>query len=307
MYNTYWVETPNKNIVVFDTDAVKSVVEMFIEHYDRMFEKSVISINVGYPTIKPWLVNNGYGDYKFIHYNLEHRWPIGYVKNQRWHVNFDTIIEQADMVMDFQIENYMYFKSIGQEDKFKFLPLRYTTWFEQFVNHDIKKDYELYFDGGIDTNIRLDVMSVICSIPCWDEVLPHIKFLMSNTYDPVVKNTEKQRCKFCLDAPHCDYSQTINCLRIIEGICLDCSTIVYDKYGESMDYFGDLVYTMHPDDFTTFKLKKFVMDTEPNHPASGFKALTYNDASFKEYQKRILHEFTSKYIASIPDSILEIV
>lgn len=303
----FTIFTPNNNILFFPDDALKSTVEMFIEHYDKMFNKSAISINIGDISIKQWLDNNGFGEYKYILYNLEHKWPTGFVLNSKWRQIFDVIIEQSDMVLDFQIEDYIYFKSINQENKFKFFPLRYTTWFEQFVDSNIKKEFDLHFEGKIDTNTRKDIISVICGTACgYSEILPQIEFLMTNTFNQTIKFNEKQRCKFCLDAPHYDYGETINTLRIFENLCLNCSTIVYDKYGESMNYFGDLVSVIKHEDFTTYNLKKLIMDTEPNKPASGFKLLTYNDSNFKDYQKDLLYEFISKYGTIIPDTVLEI-
>lgn len=299
--------TPNNNLLIFPSDAVKSVAEMFIEHYDKMFNKSVIAINIGDMSIKQWLNDNGFGEYKYILYNLEHKWPAGYVLNSKWRNIFDFIIDQVDMVLDFQIEDYIYFKTIGFENKFRFFPLRYTGWFEQFINKNIQKDYELQFEGVIDTNTRRDILSVLAGIPCYGaEVLDQINLLVTNTFDQTLKFNEKQRCKFCLDAPHYDYGETINTLRIFENLCLNCPTIVYDKYGESMNYFGDLIFTIKHDDFTTYNLKKLIMNTEPNKPASGFKLLTYNDSNFKDYQKDLLQEFTTKYGIQIPRDVLEI-
>lgn len=299
--------TPNNNILFFLDDAVKSVVEMFIEHYDKMFEKSAICINITDTSIKQWLNDNGFEEYKYILYNLEHKWPTGYVLNSKWRSTFDTVINQCDIILDFQIENYPYFKTIGYEHKFKFFPLRYASWVEQFINPNIKKEFELQFDGKVDTNTRRDILSIIMGTPYgYMDILPQIELLITNTFNQVIKFNEKQRCKFCLDAPHYDYRETINTLRIFENLCLNCPTIVYDKYGESMNYFGDLIFTIKHDDFTTYNLKKLIMNTEPNKPASGFKLLTYNDSNFKDYQKDLLQEFTTKYGIQIPQGVLEI-
>ena len=303
----YCINSQNNNVVIYPVPLVQSVAEMTHEHLCKLFQDTVVCINLNAPSLRAELNEIGLQNHKYVLYNLEHKWPAGYVLKSGWNNIFKDVVGQTDFVLNFEIEDYPYFKAIGHEHKFKFFPLRYTTWFEQFIDKSIPKNYEIQFDGKVDTDIRRHTLTVLMS-PVVDNgyVMEQIQLLISNSYNQSIKFRSKQMCKFCLDAPHYDYSETINLLRIFENLCLDCPTIVYDRYGETMNYFPNLIHIFNEEQFNTLNLKNFLINTEPESYAQRFKELTYDDIAYDNYRISILREFRDKYGIMIPDTVLEI-
>ena len=121
------------NIVLYPTTAVEGIAQMVLEHFfHEGVENTCVIINslFDYDQFK----SKGY---RIIHYNLEHKYPIKdkcpLHNGQNWEDYYKPFIDKSDEIWDFNIENYDYYNENGYGDKFVFVPLRYTSWFEQFI------------------------------------------------------------------------------------------------------------------------------------------------------------------------------
>lgn len=158
----------NNSHICWEQDGVKYIAEMIIEHYKDILDNTIVIINccdIGF--IK--FVKENYPNHKLILYNLEHKYPVkenGLPPRtaQQWQdVHFECF-RIVDEIWDYNIENYVYFKRHGFDNKFIFIPLRYTTWFEQFISNQEPR-YELEFDGVFcDSEIRCKILSSLTNV-----------------------------------------------------------------------------------------------------------------------------------------------
>jgi hypothetical protein len=274
---------PNNVTILWNSDWVKAVVEMCIEHYVPKLKDTCLMINtcneqhmVQYKQANP--------NQKIILYNLEHKYPLdAYGKphccSLEWEHYFRGYMTLIDEVWDFNIENKEYFDSIGFGDRFKFMPLRYTSWFERFIT-DHTPHYDLEFEGVFDTDFRLNAFRKLTTTVDDGKCM---RLKIANTENVQVKYWEKQDAKYCLDIPHYDYPETINATRIHEAICLNRPVIVYDHWNVgSRKYFGDLC--IYVDTLDTQRLYQLTQQEPPRDIANRFKELTYTDDAFERYR-----------------------
>jgi len=302
MFNMVFENNVN---VLWDNDLFKSVVEMTMEHYVPVIKYAAIFINVNAADFD--IVNQYKQDHpeqKIILYNLEHKYPLIAPRKVEcctdyWSSLFERFITLIDEVWDYNIENYLYFESIGYGSKFKFIPLRYTSWFNQFI-HKVPKIYDIEFEGAFDTEIRLECIRKLTTPGTYGSM---IKFKLANVQDQAIKFFEKQDSLFCLDMPHYNFPETINALRIFENLCLNQPTLVFDIYQVgSRKYFEDMV--MYVDELTQEAILKIVESGVPENVADKFKSLTYNDSDFETYKFSILEDFKRISGEIIPNNII---
>lgn len=292
--------------VLWDNDLFKSVVEMTIEHYTPYIKDTAILINTDasdYDEIVQY--KQKHPEQKIILYNLEHKYPVispGKLNccTDEWCVIFEKFMTLIDEVWDYNIENYGYFESIGYGHIFKFMPLRHTSWFTQFIRNDIPKNYHIEFEGAFDTDMRL---ACICNLTTPGNYGNMISFKLANTQDQVLKFFEKQNALFCLDIPHYNYPETINALRIFECICLNQPVIIFNPYNiGSRKYFENMV--VYVDNLTPGAILQAIDKGAPEGVAGQFASLTHNDPDFDVYKRKILEDFRKISGEDIPDSVL---
>lgn len=279
----YYMNYPNNVTIIWSSDWIKAIVEMCIEHYIPKLKDTCLMINTcDKHQMVQYRQNNP--NQRVILYNLEHKYPLDeYGKphycSLEWECYFKQYMTLIDEVWDFNIENKQYFESIGFKDRFKFMPLRYTTWFEQF-RIDTKPHFDLEFEGVFDSNLRLDIFRQLTS-PVSDGKCIRLK--IANTEDVQVKYKEKQDAMYCLDIPHYDTPETINATRIHEAICLNRPVIVYDRYNVSNpNYFKDLC--IYINNMNTQLIYQLTQKEAPKDIAERFKEMTYTDTAFELYR-----------------------
>lgn len=279
----YCMNFPNNVTILWNSDWIKAIVEMCMEHYVPKLKDTCLMINTcDVQQMTQYRASNP--SQKVILYNLEHKYPLDeYGKphcSMQWEEYFRQYMTLIDEVWSFNIEDKEYFESIGFGDRFTFMPLRYTTWFEQFVTDHIPH-YDLEFEGVFDTDIRLKAFQKLTTTVSDGKC---IRLKIANTDNVHVKYWEKQDARYCFDMPHYDYPETINATRIHEAICLNRPVIVYDHWNiGSRNYFGDLC--IYIDQLDTQQLYRLTQMEPPKDVASRFKQLTYTDDAFERYRK----------------------
>lgn len=244
---------------------------------------------------------------KIILYNLEHKYPQtspGVLPNcsQGWLGYFKMVMEYVDEVWDFNIENYIYFRDIGHGAKFKFVPLRYTTYFERF---DIYREpcYDLEFEAIFDTTIRMRLINTLSMPVNIDGQDRRVNYKICNTDDCRIKYREKVDARWGFDFPHYDFPETINCFRIFEYICLNRQPIVYDPYKiTSKEYFGDL--PIYIDELTVPVLYDVIHGTPRADVAERFRRMTYTPDAYEQYRRCIVNDFINTMGIQVPDTVL---
>ena len=282
-------------------DLWKSIAEMTVEHYMAPGKTIFVNSGIMYPDEEP--------DRTTIFYNLEHKYPIdenGHLKycKPNWTEYVNTRYAKMDEIWDFQIENYEYFKFHGLGDKFRFKPLRYTTWFERF-HTDKESEFEISLECMVDTDTRKKMLEILTSSPFelkGDNDISRICMKMVNTEDISLKYKEKMNCKYGIDIPHYDTPETYNCLRIYEYICMNKPCIVIDPYEITMDYFGDLCKYIKDPSF--INIKTAAMEEPRKDVAEAFKNMTYEDKDFDAYRLKLIKEYSDKTGTAIPDSVM---
>ena len=277
------------------------------EHYTNHLHDVYIGINTS-DEIRQFKLEHP--ETKTILYNLEHKYPQvkpGVVSNcnEYWSKYFRHLMLYIDEVWDFNIENYEYFRDIGYGEKFRFVPLRYTTYFEQFhIDHEPRYDFE--FEATFDSYMRLRTLNEL-AIPIkikdsGKEV--RVNYKICNVEDHKVKYLEKLDGRFGFDLPHYDTPETINCYRIYECLCLNRQPIVFDPYQiTSKEYFGDL--PIYISEIST-KIMYIITRQEPRMDvAERYKEMTFSDEAFEEYRHRIVKEFSERTSTEIPLSVLQ--
>lgn len=300
------VQLPNNNNIIWNSDVLKAVVEMCIEHYIPKLKDTFICVDFSsYDYIMAW--KKLHPEQRIIFYNLEHKYPLDengdpYNSPQQWNAYFKSHIDMFDEIWDFNIENYGYFDSIGFGEKFRFMPLRYTKWFEQFRKETTPR-YDLEFEGIFTRANRLKMIMML-TCPIGVNQTQSLKVKIANTPDPSVKYDEKQDARYCIDYPQYDHPETINSTRIHECICMNRPVIVCDLYKVgSRKYWDDLcIYLEEPLTINLWNLTR----AEPRKDvAEVYKNRTYTDESFQQYRKEIKEDFEKIENIQIPDFVLQ--
>lgn len=275
------------------------IYHMLDEHFFNKETNIVVTMEV---TLVPRLKEK-YPDNKIILYNLEHKYSIDgdrpYNCNQFWADVYKNGVQLADEIWDFNIENFYYHKLIGAGDKFKFVPFRYTTWFEQY-RQDIIPSYDIEFEGNMITPIRQHILTTICN-----DTSDHnkISFKLANTYNLETKLREKQDARFGFDFPHWDFPETFNAFRVYESICINRQPIIFDPFGvTSKEYFKDLPI------YIGYLSPQSIWDATRQEPrmdvAEKFKEMTYTDEAYEQYRRNIVEDFRQRTGMEVPDSVL---
>jgi len=212
---------------------IESVAFMYKEHY--YMNKMVYCINTT-PSDVPEIKNSIPGGCVPVYVNLEHNCPIDERGNSpfceaKWTDEFNASLNSFDEIWDYQIENYEYFKFHGFEKKYKFRPLRYTTWFDKYRRDEIPL-YDIQMETVIDTNTRMWTLMILTQDPVLHKnnksvrSYDRIRLNLTNTFDSDVKFKAKNFCRYGFDAPHYDTPCTMNCTRIYEYICMNKPVIM---------------------------------------------------------------------------------
>lgn len=309
---TYLCHTDDNNLLCFSSNVIKDVVECFIEH--KSVSNSVAMFNTGFDEYYHLEQNGLFEGKRKLYYNLEHKYPIdkdGQMPfcGKEWTNNFNKILGLYDEIWDFQLENYEYFKYHKLDKLFKFKPLRYTNWFNQFYE-DIVPKYDIQFECVVDTQTRMNVLKVLTDEPY--RILedgsvefnnPRISIKMTNTFDAALKLKEKNDCKYGIDFPHYDSPCTINCFRIYEYICMNKPSIVWDRDCiTSRKYFNDLC--IYVTNFNAWDLKQIVQTPPRTDVAETFKQMTYSDKDYDEYRLNIIKDYKDRTGITVPDSVM---
>lgn len=297
----------NNNNVVWNSDVLKAVVEMCFEHYIPKMKDTCLCVDFSNPAyINAW--KKSHPEQKIIFYNLEHKYPLDennnpYNCSQEWNKFFKgTVPGLFDEIWDFNIENYVFWESLGLADKFRFMPLRYTTWFEQFRKETTPR-YDIEFEGLFTRTPRLKMIMML-TCPVAVNQTQSLRVKIANTPDPAVKYEEKQDARYCIDYPQYEQSETINSTRIHECICLNRPVIVCDIYKVgSRKYWDDLcIYLEEP---LTINLWNLTREEPRKDVAEVYKNRTYTDESFQQYRKEIKEDFEKIENIQIPDFVLQ--
>ena len=290
---------------------IESVAFMYKEHYHM--NKMVYCINTT-PGDVPEIKNSIPGGCVPVYVNLEHNCPIDEKGNspfceEKWTNEFNASLNSFDEIWDYQIENYEYFKFHGFEKKYKFRPLRYTTWFDKYRRDEIPL-YDIQLETVIDTNTRMWTLMILTQDPVLYKnnksvrSYDRIRLNLTNTFDSDVKFKAKNFCRYGFDAPHYDTPCTMNCTRIYEYICMNKPVIIWDRNKlTSHEYFKDLCLYM--DDLpNSYELGLLLSKPPRTDVADVFKSMTYNDADYDEYRLNIIREYSDRTGIKIPDSVM---
>lgn len=299
MYNLTY---PDRNIdILWNSDWIKFVVEMCMEHYSQKLSHTALLINPN-PAVTVFYKQK-YQDQKVILYNLEHHYPCKGLMpnniNKTWYGYLVEQIPYADEIWDFNIEDYIFYERHGAADKFIFMPLRYTTWFERFHSNKEPR-YELELEAVFDTQLRVNIIHALTTAYANEK---RLKLKLANTDDMDAKYSDKLDAKWNLDVPHWDDEETINVTRICESICLNKPVICFDLYNVgSHAYFDDLV--VYTRDLSSKHVKELVDMDPPQNVAQRFKDMTYLPNNYEEYRRKIKEDFERIANIKIPDSVL---
>lgn len=305
---------PNGTPIFYSTKWIDSICHMFKEHYDK-YTDNVFCINTGAENMNEILKEKTNGR-KFIFVNLEHKCPIDDTGNLAWcneywtNVLNNMIDSYFDEIWDFQIENYEYFKIHGLEHKYKFKPLRYTTWFEMYKT-DGKHEFDIQLECTFDTNTRIWMIHTITDDPVrfTDYSVERlddgkrISVNLTNTSDSDIKFKAKNLCRYGIDMPRYDSPCTTNCTRIYEYICMNKPVIVWDRDKiTSREYYKDLC--TYVEDFNTWNMKLETMKEPRTDIANTYKAMTYSDADYDNYRKSIIEDYSKRTGNIVTDYIM---
>lgn len=287
------IETDGKGVTYVYLTPLTCIAEMVKEHFDLTGSNILIGTDIPIT----YMIRDKY-DGGLIIYNWEHFYPMNRGVNW-WIQDYQKSMDVVDEIWDFNIENYKYFQEIGHGDKFRFIPPRYTTWFEQF-RMNLNKDFDIFFTGVFNSDLRKKAIE--CLTYDIDITANTIPFKLCNTNNISLRYKEMQTSKYTIDLPHFDTPQTINGLRIFESICLNIPVIVFDKYDlGSKKYFDDIIVIS---EFRNEVLRIICMNIPDSGVADRFKELTYTDEAYERYRINIIKDFHDKDGVDIPDSVL---
>ena len=305
---------PNGTPIFYASNWIESICYMHKEHYDK-YPENVFCINTSIEDMTEILKEKTNGR-KLIYVNLEHKCPIDETGNlkycsQYWTNVFNQMNNMYfDEVWDFQIENIEYFKFHNLAHKYKFRPLRYTSWFDKYKTNDTS-EFDIQIECVFDTNTRVWMINQLTNEPARVvnnkiERLDNgerISVNITNTSNSDTKFTAKNLCKYGIDMPHYDTPCTMNCTRIYEYICMNKPVIVWDRDKiTSKEYFKDLC--VYVEDFNTWNMKTETMKEPRRDVADAYKAMTYSDADYDNYRKAIIEDYEKRTGNIIPDSVM---
>lgn len=304
--NIFNCDVSNNNNIIWNTDVIKAVVEMCLEHYMPKMKDTCLCVDFSnHAYINAW--KKIHPEQKIIFYNLEHKYPLdqnGDPNNcsPEWNRMFkNTVPGLFNEVWDFNIENYGFWVTLGMGEKFRFTPLRYTTWFEQF-RQNIIPHYDIEFEGLFTRARRLQSLAIL-TYPVAVNQCQCLRLKIANTPDPTIKYIEKQTAKYCIDMPQYDDPETINSTRIHECICMNRPVIVYDAYKVgSRKYWDDLC--IYVEKLSTDNIWNITHQEPRTDVADVYKSRTYTDEAFQQYRKEIKEDFEKIDNIKIPDSVL---
>lgn len=297
--------------IYYASDWIESVCYMNDEHYGNM-PGNVFCINIGNEDMQSIRKNNP--NDKIVLVNLEHKHPIDERGNvpycdEYWTCLFNNMVrERVDEVWDFQIENFAYFKFHKLEGKFRFRPLRYTTWFDRYKTPDAPK-YDIQMECVFNTNTRMWVANVLTQEP--HKVQGEILYRMNGRLTLNITNTDKSDekfkakdgCRYGFDAPHYDTPCTNNCTRIYEYVCMNKPVIVWDRDKiTSREYFRDLC--IYIEDFSAWNVKLATNRKPRTDIAETYRQMTFSQKDYIEYCGGIIREHCDRTGEKIPDSVM---
>lgn len=286
------------------------IAKMIEEHFIKYIHpECILDIN-GCTDIK------SSAGFQYIPYHMERVWPMGVNKPpDKFEEYLVDVWNNAYEIWDFNIENYEYFHTKFPNKRWKFVPFRYTTCFEQFQLCTRAPRYDIGFTGSIDTPTRFDILHSLThmhNIPGSDiaSTLRKLEFKIINHSVDRYKYDDMHDCKYILDIPHWGVEQTCNMVRIWESLCINSPMIVYDPYNTTKRYFGDCVITIG--DLKTDEIYEALFDEvwraihvePPFSVADKYKELTYSDEDYKRYCISILQDFRRVSGMDIPNSVL---
>ena len=296
--------------VSFSTNYIKSSVESIIEHYKNSKSSVFIDINNGYEGFVN--TTQHFSNFNLIYYDMEHKYPINengeLVRISPYWINvFNEMLNYYDEIWDFQLENYEYFKYYKLDKLFRFKPLRYTNWFEQFRKKQSEYVYEIQLEMNLTTQFRQNLFSKLTCGPVKQvngyNILPDISINFTNTNDINAKFYAKNNCKYGIDLPSRETPITFNCFRIYEYICMNKPCIVCDPYKiTSRKYFNDLCIYM--DYLENYDLKQILLKPPRTDIAETFKQMTYSDKDYDEYRLNIIKDYKDRTGISVPDYVM---
>lgn len=299
--------------IIYRVCSLEGVSNMIAEHFMDRHDR-LVTINT---SIDDYAEMDGRGELDGLvvtYYNMEHKCKIdsrGQLPfvGEYWTSLNNEMFGKYDEIWDFQIEDYEFFKFHGFGDKFRFKPLRYTNWYEQF-RADVAPHYDIQFECIVDSDIRKTAMECLTGLPlCVDgDGNYHItgeyaKINMTNTFDCKVKLEAKNHCRYGVDFPRFDYPCTHNTFRIFEYVCMNKPVLVWNRYDiTSKLYFGDLCVYM--DNFTAYDINNAINETPRTDIAKSFKQMTYSDSDYDKYRLDIVRDYADRTGMVVPDSVL---
>lgn len=295
--------------IYYASDWIESVCYNYDEHYGDSAD--VFCINIGVEDLTNIRKEN-FGN-RIVLVNLEHKFPIdehGQLKycNEYWtNVYNDIVREIYDEVWDFQIENYAYYKFHKIENKFRFRPLRHTTWFDKYKN-ECEAKYDIQMECVFDTNTRLWVANTLTQQPytVQNDIIykaDRITLNITNTDRSDEKFKAKNECRYGFDSPHYDTPCTNNCTRIYEYVCMNKPVIVWDRdKNTSRMYFRDLC--TYIEDFNAWNVKLAVSQPPRKDIDDTFRQMTSSDKDYLEYCQNIIRDHCDRTGEQVPDSVM---
>ena len=284
------------NSSVFTWDTLNPVVLMMKEHYN--FNDTWININL--------TASYGHNLKRGIFYNFEHVWPFDlYAKrcNPEFLIAIAKALKTFDHILDFQIENYERYMVDGLESKFRFVPLRYTSFFKKFdiISYE-NRPFDLQFECAIDTNIRQNIFNKLTHNP-----FNSLSSLVTYTYgiDYIQKIKTKTMAKYGIDFPHYNEPETINTFRIWEYACLNMPVILIDPHNmTSTKYFENNIVKTFGVDFNPADIKEVYKQYYDYGGENIFEKLTYKDTDYDNYRLEIIKDYYDRTHVAIPDSVM---
>lgn len=282
------------NSSVFTSDILNPVVLMMKEHYN--FNDTWININL--------TASYGHNLKRGIYYNFEHVWPFD-LYTKRCHpeflINTTKMYKTFDYILDFQIENYERYIVDGFESKFRFAPLRYTSFFKKFdiISYE-NRPFDLQFECVIDTDTRQKIFSKLTHD---SNISSLVSYTYNLNYDQKIKT--KTMAKYGIDFPHYDESETINTFRIWEYACLNMPVILIDPYNiTSTKYFENNIVKTFGVDFNPADIKEVCKQYYDYGGENVFEKLTYKDTDYDNYRLSIIKDYCDKTHNTIPDYVM---
>lgn len=275
---------------------VKLLPFMLTEYYK--FSDTWINVNS--------LIKYSHDKKRGIYYDLEHKFPIpSTTEPPSYTKDFINMAKEYDYVLCFQIENYEYYKAGGIENKFRFVPLRYASCFEQFVENKTyqERPFDIQFECTVDTQLRHNVLEKLTQ-NIVKGYLGKLHILMTNIDDVSTKYKLKNLAKYGIDFPHYR-GVTINTFRIWEYVCMNMPVILidYNNVGTTK-YFDDFIVKKLDNTFKAKDIKDICKIHHEYNEAEKFKQMTQSDINYDNYRISIIKDFSDKYHVKIPDTVL---